>query len=634
MTDVIYLNPFELEQKRNKTKKLKVQEQKRKRSNNSDNKTKKLKVQEQKVSETAFRTQIKLIKQQINFGLQQLSGINTTIKYKKPEYIEYIQLGNDILYNGIYNSKQEFILDLFMEDFNDETYEKSSSLLNTDNREDILFKNSFKYFLELIQTRDVIKGRQSQSKGGNKLLFTPKQDIINYLENQYIFDSNHDFKKFLNKGFNNVLYSIADIKKANMKKYFNYADRDIFIDIIKTNKELFDNIYYFSIYNFIKQKSISDIVGQQIIKDDNDITKIINNIIDFYNDILQTRDFKLILDVKMNVGNIGKLKDFGEKLQKENLLDNITSLIKQQNNYEKVKRDFHYYIEKNTVITLEDTFDSASLSRDKAHTFLNEKIKKTNIELFAYISHLIFSDCNFADLGNLNENKQLLKAFNEENQKLFNVVYYLNSTNHIKTAFLFKKTHLFKSITDKSILEQINRSLIHLIKPKSANNYIYNEILNTNKQSFYAIDLFKLSKFNSNPHITANITKKIFPRTSITQYYSDLLNPESILLLYIALYISEQPDNDLSKIENKIKMSRLLLDLKKAGDASKVLFTYFYNYIRDNKVELIKTVTNLPANLDNVFVADAYRVSPNVYVLMFVPPWVVNTGFTFKTCAT
>ena len=120
MTDVIYLNPFELEQKRNKTKKLKVQEQKRKRSNNSDNKTKKLKVQEQKVSETAFRTQIKLIKQQINFGLQQLSGINTTIKYKKPEYIEYIQLGNDILYNGIYNSKQEFILDLFMEDFNDD----------------------------------------------------------------------------------------------------------------------------------------------------------------------------------------------------------------------------------------------------------------------------------------------------------------------------------------------------------------------------------------------------------------------------------------------------------------------------------------------------------------------------------
>ena len=102
------------------------------------------------------------------------------------------------------------------------------------------------------------------------------------MENQYIFDSNHDFKKFLNKGFNNVLYSIADIKKANMKKYFNYADRDIFIDIIKTNKELFDNIYYFSIYNFIKQKSISDIVGQQIIKDDNDITKIINNIIDFY----------------------------------------------------------------------------------------------------------------------------------------------------------------------------------------------------------------------------------------------------------------------------------------------------------------------------------------------------------------
>ena len=78
-------------------------------------------------------------------------------------------------------------------------------------------------------------------------------------------------------------YEITDIQtfKKPMDNTVYYEHKTCNLEVLEEflssiKLELFDNIYYFSIYNFIKQKSISDIVGQQIIKDDNDITKIIN----------------------------------------------------------------------------------------------------------------------------------------------------------------------------------------------------------------------------------------------------------------------------------------------------------------------------------------------------------------------
>lgn len=544
-----------------------------------------------------------------------INNININNNYEKNlDRFDYIKSGYDILYLNNYNSKVEKILELFTDDLKSSNSDMSisGSKINYDDNLNLTLIKAFFILVDNASDTSFLNLKIKKSKssspmiqGGSTLDFNPNDNIKEYLENQYIFDSNHDFKNLLKKNYKEVLYSQTDVKVNKnpiLQSFYKLEDRQIFQEVLKQNNELVDKIFYFSIFNLVKPNvKHPDIIGTTLIKDKDQLDKIKNNIIELYNDVLNATYIKFILDVKINIGNLNKLKEYGQKLVSINVLDNPQSLILEKNNFEKIKNTFHNYVNVNKIITLEDSFDSASIAKADAYQSFNNQIGSDNINLFAYISNLIFSDDDYTNLGNLTNNKNLFKAFNETNRKLFNAVYYKEkSKNSIRTAFLFKNTRVFQSIISGLRLKEF----IIIERDTDINNYVYKQVDNFSSNPnnrFYAIELFDFKNFNSNPNISGNIKKYIYKFNNIQNYLTEI--PKSpmkanqlVLIVYIikCLMTSSTISNDIKKTA-----SRLLLDLKKAGDAAKILFSYFYNYLKDNNISNPSYIPSSIANLQS-----------------------------------
>lgn len=593
---------------------------KRKRSNITNSNTK-----EKRQKRTVKSKNIKDLLNVIIPIADKINNINANKNYEKNlDRFDYIKSGYDILYLNNYNSKVEKILELFTENLNTSESKMSISESKEDYDDNLKLTLIKSFFILIDNTSDIsflnLKLKKSKSsspmiQGGSTLDFNPNDNIKEYLENQYIFDSNHDFKNLLKNTSKEVLYSQTDIKVNKnliLQSFYKLEDRQIFQEVLKQNSELVDKIFYFSIFNLVKPNvKHPDIIGTTLIKDKDQLDKIKNNIIELYNDVLNATYIKFILDVKINIGNLNKLKEYGQKLVSINVLDNPQSLILEKNNFEKIKNTFHNYVNVNKIITLEDSFDSASIGKADAYNSFNNQIGNYNINLFAYISNLIFSDDDYTNLGNLTNNKNLFKAFNESNRKLFNVVYYKEkSKNSIRTAFLFKNTQVFQSLISGLKLKDFNFIIIE--RDSNIDNYVYTQVDNFSSNSqnrFYAIELFDFKNFNSNPNISGNIKNYIYKFNKIQEYLAQISKSSNksnqnqlVLIVYIIKCLMPATStNQLTPIPNDIKKnaSRLLLDLKKAGDAAKILFSYFYNYLKENNISNPSYISSSIANLQS-----------------------------------
>ena len=135
-----------------------------------------------------------------------------------------------------------------------------------------------------------------------------------------------------------------------------------------------------------------------VIADMHDITEKCGDI--FISDwIKQQKNFKLLLDVKINLGVLSDdaIKKFADKLVINKTIDNISDLFNKRIDYENIKKSFFNYVEKNRIYTLEDSYDSAPISHTTIMNFINSNDVKNNINLFCYISNLIFSSDDLPD---------------------------------------------------------------------------------------------------------------------------------------------------------------------------------------------------------------------------------------------
>ena len=180
------------------------------------------------------------------------------------------------------------------------------------------------------------------------------------------------------------------------------------------------------------------------------------------------------------------------------------------------------------------------------------------------------------DLNNLQTTHiDLFKAFNEQTSKLFNVVYYKTLNAKYETAFVFKKTNKIDEL-----LRRIGGTLassVELIKlKKNTNSFVYEETT-TGINLFYAFNLKDIKQFISVEKIKNCISVKL---KDISNYKVLLLTQDDVdnKLSFILLYIY---DNCTSSNKNK-EASRILFDLKKAGDMCKLLVTFYYKYIINN----------------------------------------------------
>ena len=514
----------------------------------------------------------------------------------KPNYIKGICSGYDLLYLDKINNKLQKINELFILNNNhidillinyffniidiDEIDENINNYIKENIKENIKDKKRKKSSKNTSSiSTSLIRNKKKQKKeGGSDYILN--SIIKKYLLNQYIYDCNHDFKGKLINNLSEILYNESDLNPNNdklLESLYTLSDKKIFHTILEYNPIYIEKIFYFSIHNLININPNTDIKGVPIIKNNTDIDNIKKNIIEFYSDVLNTKNFKFLLDVKMNLGVLTDeaIQKYAEKIVEKKIITNTLELVNKRLEYENIKKNFFEYVMKNRIYTLEDSYDSAPVSHKDIINYINQSNIEQNINLFCYISHLIFSDEDLSNIKINNDYKSIFKAFNEDTRKLFNVVYYrqLNHPYNIRTALVFKE--------EKYLETPINSDIIKIVRNT---NYLYQEILNTTITTtfFYAIDLENIKNFNSISRIITNITKFIYKNNTIN-------NLEYIILLYIIKYHFDKHYNyqktfKLSQVNNEIKKqsSRTLLDLKKAGDSAKILFVFFYNYLNNN----------------------------------------------------
>jgi len=520
--------------------------------------------------------ELKDINELINFFKKYQS---TNFDYK-PTYISAIKTGTDLLYQNYLNIKKEKLVEIFLSDL-----DVKKKFDNEEEQEEFLLNNFLKCSLLLIDVDDLgfdIKDDKKKLSSGGGFTFTPSPLIQNFLNYQYIFDNYHDFNDYKEIP-DEFFYKSTDIPDAELKKLYGLREPIIFNKIITQSPDILDNILYFSIYNFVNYtKEVDEILGKIMVKNQKDIELMKTNIQQFLKDIMGVKEVNYVVDMKLNFGNLSLLSKFGDKLKSLGVINNISNLLNESSNWELIKKQIIDLFNTKRFYTLEDIYDSAPIKcEENALNFLNDKINDDkSINALGYISYLIFGNEDFTGrLNELQNHKDIFKAFKANIRDIFNVVYY-KKDNKYRVALIFKNIDFFS-------IQGLNKSKFINLKVSSSFPYLYEEDISGD----YALDICYNRKIVFEIKNVVQMIKNLDTKKKIKDFGLNDLN--NIIASYVAYCIYPHIDKDLTQ-DIKIKIARAYFDLKKSGDIARILFVFFYNYLKKNNIQYdtMKFITN------------------------------------------
>jgi len=539
------------------------------------------------------------------FKLINLIKKNQTTNFDyKPSYISAIKTGTDLLYQNDINIKKERLVEIFLNDIDKKFKRVVQDRMEgvDEDQEELLINNFIKCSLLLLDIDDINfdikddkKKLTSSTSGGfkkkNKKIkggafdFLPSTLIENFLKYQYIFDNYHDFNDFKEIP-DEYFYKATDIGEAELQKLYGLREPIIFNKIITKSPDILDKILYFSIYNFVNYtKEVDEILGKIMVKDQKDIDLMKTNIEQFLKDIMGVKEIDYVVDMKLNFGNISLLNKFSDKILSLGVISNITNLLNESSNWELIKNQIIELFDKKRFYTLEDIYDSAPIDcKNKALNFLNE-MNDNSINALGYISHLIFGNEDFqGSLNALNIYIDIFKAFKKNIRNAFEVVYYKDENNNYRVALIFKNEEFFRNI-------RLDDTKKYFFKLKVSLRHIYIYIKDIDGGDYYAIDICENRKSVFEIKNVVKMIKKLTTINKISEIRLTDLN--NIISSYVAFCINPNFDGLLTK-ENKIDITRAYFDLKKSGDIARILFVFFYNYLKKNNIEnnTLKHITN------------------------------------------
>lgn len=481
------------------------------------------------------------------------------ISKRNDKFMRCINTGADLSLTHIYDLKRSSINDIYTNNIEHIT-------------NDILYVYAKLLELDISNYEKAIKSKSSSSsrtkpekkkirRGGTITFNTNDKYIEGFLQNQFIFDNKHDFT--LTGDSKKYSYSASDIRSSDndvlvfLNNLISKDERYIFFNLLQRNILIIQNILYITFNTIDTSEQTTLFNNSQLIAD---TTNISANIVDFFEQTLQIVNAKYITDGKLNV-------------KTENTITPAEIL------FNSVAKTINDYLKMNSIYTIENCYDSLSINIPEAYVKFNEQSFKDNIEKYAFISSHIFEfEPNILPPT---VNKSIFKAFREETCRLFNVVYY-KKDNDYKAALLLKATNIVNALTTLD-----KRRLILL---EEMGNGIYQEIDPTvaiTTTVFYAFDLNNIKNFNSPKNITLFISSD-FDNSRIAK------SGIKFIYSYVYKYYEVQPSISIEMC--KKYTANILFDLKKAGDMCKMLFAFYYNYIKNSVPAIIDLSTiNIPA---------------------------------------
>jgi hypothetical protein len=477
---------------------------------------------------------------------------------------------------------------------------------------DIKKKQFKKKYIKPSTTNIRRRNLKIKTKGGN-ISYNYSNIVKYYLKNQYIFDNKHDFHNLITN--NEYKYNENDIKTEDnetitineLKDLYKKDERDIFYNIISKDIDIINNLYYFSIFDSIdidKTKFYGKSIFEKLDLTDEEVISNLKKDFKLYiEDILNKANY--IHDVNLTSGSIDK--NLTSSLTKLGLsVDLYNELNNYKEDYVKFVKLLNEYLNDKRIITIVDTYDSASINTIEAQEKLNNYITTDIVNNIAFISNNIYEENNLTAIPD--ELKDIFKCFNNDTIELFTLGYYIEA-NGFKTAFIFKN----KEIIDRIIQNLTQKNITYNFKKLKKNNNIYE--INNNNFDYYAFDLLdnNTRNFNSKNRISNIINNFIDNFKNDNNNIFGFIDNNKILEKNIDYYIISYlylSNSDFNKkgteINNNIhkKIAKILFDLKKGGDVAKLLFVFYYNYFDE------KSDTNI-VNIKNKLIPDVLNFSSN-----------------------
>lgn len=490
--------------------------------------------------------------------------VKVSILNKDNKDIRYINTGSELLLLHFFDLKNASLKELLTNNNDDigidilYTYAKLLDLDTSElfNYEEI--KSSISDISDISNTSGRAKKRVKLTQGGAINLQINDKVINGFLKYQYIFDNKHDFNKVLDANSKKYLYSTDEISSADLPTKNSLQelsvkdDRFIFFDLLQRHFEIVRKISYI---NFDSVDLLQSQIAQRAERIE-PATVQAANITNYLEQTLKIANAKYMTDGKLMI------KTYNDTTPAEKTYNTVVSSVNK-------------YLSLNAIYTLENCFDSLSVNRDEIYKLFEQTNFKNNIEIYAGISEEIF-DFSVSMLPPTVD-KSIFKAFKEETSRLFDVAYYIDTDNNYKTALIFKQTRIINS------LGVLSPDIFKLVKV--AGSSVYQKVAataTTTTIKYYAIDLINIRSFNSPKNISKfisndfNITSQINKNIGIVykyvyEYYKSISSPTTL--------------NDI-----KIKTAYTLFDLKKAGDMCKMLFSFYFNFIKERTPSVITNI--------------------------------------------
>lgn len=562
-----------------------------------------------------------------------------------------IKTGNDLIFElPFINTKFSLFDNVFKysdtESIDHQNINYVLNLLNIDtnlNDFNIDLQKQLKKITEINIEDQMVEGGKKKKKGG---VMDPTETLTSYLENHHIFDNKHDFKKLCTTDSfcKDFVYSCQDLITGHpltplsatyvRNQCLSFDQNKLFMDYINefTNNNL-NNLIYVSLldlHNSTLGIGINVFGTGSVVGNINYSTNLDN----FMKQFTHTDNPKFITDGKLARNSSSNITSFLNEIlikypQTQNIIiPSIIPSMKQvyDTNFIPLYQSFNDYITSKRIYSLEDVNDPLSVNIDHVNNFFNNPNPSNGYnsqikELLANITYNMNNDI-------LTSDNIFTNLFCKTN---FEYVYYIDTLDSNKFKFALK-------LKDQSFVAHIgpnipNFNFLNLIKLPSSN--IYQNIPSPSSNSYVGFDLYLYRNYNSNKLIakTINSTLKRISELSnqqaIDNYIENTLKRNDInapgqtsdnkiakkaainLLIYYYVKLKQGSFNNPYTINQHVKeMAKILFDLKKAGDLSKVLFIYTYYKLKDSNQNTQQINDGLKEFEDN-FVQDQLILSSN-----------------------
>lgn len=558
-----------------------------------------------------------------------------------------IKTGNDLIFElPFINNKISLFDNVFkysdIESIDHQNINYTLNLLHIDTNLNDFTNDLQKQLKEINDEDQMVSGGKKKKKGG---AMNPTETVISYLENHHIFDNKHDFKNICTRDTfcKDFVYSCQDLITGPplsqlsgtyvRDQCLSFDQNKLFIDYINefTNNNL-NNLIYVSLLDLhnstlgtgINVFGTATVVGN---------TNYSTNLDNFMKQFTHTDNPKFITDGKLARNSSSNIASFLNEIvvkypQTQNII--IPSIIPSMRqvydaNFIPLYRSFNDYITSKRIYSLEDVNDPMSVDPDNVNRFFNNPNPLIGYnplikELLANITYDMNN--NIATSDNIFTN-----LFCKTN---FEYVYYIDTLDGNKFKFALK----FKNPSFVSHISNIpNFKFLHLTKLPSSK--IYENNASPSPNSYVGFDLFIYKNYNSNKLIAKTINStlqrisELSNQQSVNTYIDDSLRRNDInasgqlsnnsvakkaainLLIYYYVKLNQGSFSNPITIKQHVKeMAKILFDLKKAGDLSKVLFIYTYYKFKDSNQNTQQINDGLKEFEDN-FVKDQLILSSN-----------------------